>query len=87
MTTMHLDMLSKVADPEGSTRFENVHIVLEQIPADFDDTMFYNDIEKNNNLIVEDYGTEYEEYEAHMFIGTVVIEKNGNYSWWRRLYN
>lgn len=87
MITMHLDMLSKVADPEGSTRFENVHIVLEQIPADFDSTMFYNDIEKNNNFIVEDYGTEYEEYEARMFIGTVVIEKNGNYSWWRRLYN
>ena len=82
---VHPAILPDVADPENSKRTENVQIILEQIPAYFSDTLFYDDIEKNNTLIVENYDINFNEYEVHCFLGTVVIEANGNYSWWRNI--
>lgn len=85
MMCFHPDLLPKSADPQGSERFENVTIYHEQIECRHTETIFYDDIEKNNRFIIEDYSPEYTGYEVHMFKGTVLKEHN-EYSWWHNIH-
>ena len=85
MITYHPSLLNESSDPEGSERFENVNIILEEINEAFEDVTFYNDIEKNNRFIIEQHDPTFKEYRVKIFKGTVLKEKNGDYSWWRNI--
>ena len=86
----HPDLLPKSADPEGSERFENVTIYHEQIECHHTETIFYDDIEKNNRFIIEDLSPDYKGYEVHIFKGTVlkgtVLKEHNEYSWWHNIH-
>lgn len=84
MIAYQLSVLPKTADPEGSTRYENINIILEEIPDDFIDVTFYDDLE-HSRFIIEEHHMDFKEYRARMFKGTVIKEANGNYGWWRNL--
>ena len=85
MITYHPSILPSSADPEDSERFENVDIILEEINEAFENVTFYDDIEKNNRFIIEQHSPTFKEYQVRMFKGTVLKEKNGDYSWWRNI--
>ena len=78
-------ILPETFDPEGSIRYENVNITLEEIPEAFEETKFYDDIENKNRFIIEQHSPSFREYQARMFKGTVLHEQNDNYSWWRNV--
>jgi hypothetical protein len=71
------------ADPIGSTRY-NCTIMHEKIFSLNQQTFFYDDIEDNGVFIVEEHSPEYRGYEVVIFEGTVLKEKNNEYSWWKR---
>lgn len=85
MITYSPALLSTTADPEGSVRYENIQIIHEQIPSNINQTSFYNVITEHNAFIVEELGTEFLQYQAHIFKGTVLQEQSGEYSWWRNI--
>ena len=85
MTTFNPDLLPANADPEGSTRYENVDIYHEQIECRRERTEFYDDIANANRFIIADYSPQYNGYECRYFKGTVLKETNG-YSWWKNIY-
>lgn len=71
------------ADPIGSTRY-NCTIMHEKIFSLNQQTFFYDDIEDRGVFIVEEHSPEYRGYEVVIFDGTVLKEKNNEYSWWKR---
>ncbi len=71
------------ADPIGSTRY-NCTIMHEKIFSLNQQTFFYDDIEDRGVFIVEEHSPEYRGYEVATFEGTVLKEKNNEYSWWKR---
>lgn len=79
------DILPRKSDPQGSTRYEDVNIIHEQIECHFRKVNYYDDIDKNNTLIIEDLSPEYDGYECHMFKGSVLKELNNTYSWWQAI--
>ena len=81
----HPSLLPKTADPEGSIRYTDVNIYHEQIECKHDEVHWFDDIKNNNVFIIQDQSPEYKGYEVHMFKGTVLKEKNGQYSWWRNI--
>lgn len=85
MTMFNPDLLPESADPEGSTRFEDVTIVHEQIECHHKIITFYNDIDKTNTFVIEDKSPDYQGYEPHIFKGVVVKEADGSYHWWRSI--
>lgn len=84
MVTYHPSILPPSANPEGSVRYENITIILEEIPEEFEDVAFYDDLE-HNRFIIEQHSISFKEYQARIFKGTVLRESNGDYSWWRNL--
>ena len=80
------NLLNEKADPEESTRFENVVIQHTQIYDDFEHTDFFDMIETLNRFIIADYSPYYDGYECRCFKGTVLREKDGQYSWWKNIY-
>lgn len=84
MMMLHPDLLPETADPQGSTRYENVNIVRLLIPCREEGTLtqFY----KNNNyFVVYDCSPEYDNQAIESFTGTVIEEANGTHSWWRSI--
>lgn len=79
------DLLNPNSDPEGSERFENVNIVHEKIERCKEEVIWFDDIENTNTFIIQDCSPQYEGYEAHIFKGTVIKERNGEYSWWKNI--
>lgn len=71
------------ADPIGSTRY-NCTIIHEKIFSLNQQTFFYDDIDDRGVFIVEDHDPDYRGYEVAVFEGTVLKEKNNDYSWWKR---
>lgn len=71
------------ADPEGSIRYCNVDIIHEQIECHDNKVTFYDNICKDNTFIIEDKSFEYEGYQIRFFKGTVVKERDGEYTWWK----
>lgn len=71
------------ADPIGSTRY-NCKIIHEKIFSLNQQAFFYDDIEDRGVFIVEEHSPEYRGYEVVIFDGTVLKEKNNEYSWWKR---
>lgn len=80
-----MDLLPETADPEGSIRYSNVKICHEQIECRHSKVCWFDDIAKNNVFIIQDQSPKYKGYEVHMFKGTVLRERNGQYSWWRNI--
>lgn len=79
------NILPESADPQGSTRYGNVNIILEQIECNHEEVTYYDDIAENYTFIIEDKSPKYDGYETRIFKGTVVKEDNGTYHWWRSL--
>lgn len=79
------DILPESADPQGSTRYGNVNIILEQIECNHEEVTYYDDIAENYTFIIEDKSPKYDGYETRIFKGTVVKEDNGTYHWCRSL--
>lgn len=75
--------MQESADPIGSTRY-NCTIMHEKISSLNQQTFFYDDIEDSGVFIVEEHSPEYRGYEVVIFEGTVLKEKNNEYSWWKR---
>lgn len=75
--------MPELADPIGSTRY-NCTIMHEKIFSLNQQTFFYDDIEDRRVFIVEEHSPEYRGYEVVIFEGTVLKEKNNEYSWWKR---
>ena len=71
------------ADPIGSTRY-NCKIIHEKIFSLNQQTFFYDDINDRGVFIVEEHSPEYRGYVAVIFEGTVLKEKDNEYSWWKR---
>lgn len=71
------------ADPIGSTRY-NCTIMHEKIFGLNQQTFFYDDIDDSGVFIVEEHSPEYSGYAVTIFEGTVIKEKNNEYSWWKR---
>ena len=86
MTIFNPDLLSANADPEGSTRYENVDIYHERIECRREHTEFFDGISSANRFIIADYSPCYDGYECRCFKGTVLREKDGQYSWWKNIY-
>lgn len=83
--THHPDLLPETIDPEGSTRYSNVKIYHEQIQCKYNKVHWFDSIEQNNTFIIQDQSPDYEGYKVDVFKGTVLKEKDGQYSWWRSL--
>lgn len=79
------DFLPESADPQLSTRFENVVIQHTQIYDDFEHTEFFDMIEMQNYFIVADYSPRFQSSETKVFKGTVLKESNGTYSWFKNI--
>ena len=85
MTMFHPDLSPQSSDPEGSTRFENVVIQHTQIHGDFEHTEFFDMIETLNHFTIADYSPKFFNTESKVFMGTVLKESDGSYSWWKNL--
>ena len=85
MTAFNPNLLSENADPEGSTRYENVNIINERIECHREHTEFYDGISSANRLVIADYSPCYDGFESRCFKGTVLREADGTYSWWKNL--
>ena len=85
MMLFNPNLLNEKADPEESTRFENVVIQLTQIHGDFEHTEFFDMIETQNHFTIADYSPKFNNTESKVFMGTVLKESNNTYSWWRNI--
>lgn len=84
MTAFNPNLLPESADPEGSTRFENVNMMHLLIPCREEGTLFQW-YEKDNMFVIYDCSPEYGGQAIESFKGTLLIEADGSYSWWRQL--
>jgi len=84
MTMFNPDLLPETADPEGSVRYEDVNILLLIIPCR--ETGVLCQWHKDNNMfIIYDCSPEYVSQAVDAFKGTLLVEANGSYSWWRSI--
>lgn len=84
-TTMYNpDLLPESADPAGSTRYY-VTIMERSIPWYEDSVTFVNLICTNSLFVVDKLDSHCSVPKTEIFDGVVLKEKNGKYSWWRRL--
>ena len=84
MTWFNPNLLPESADPEGSTRYENVTIIHMIVPCrDSGTTMqLLND---DQLFVIYDCSPEYSKTSYECFRGTVLEDANGSYSWWRSI--
>ena len=80
----HPDLLPESSDPEGSTRYY-VTIMERSIPWYEDSVTFINLICTNSLFVVDKLDSHCSASKTEIFDGVVLKEKNGEYSWWRRL--
>lgn len=78
------DLLPESADPAGSTRYY-VTIMERSIPWYEDCVTFVNLICTNSLFVVDKLDSHCSVLKTEIFDGVVLKEKNGKYSWWRRL--
>lgn len=78
------DLLPESADPVGSTRYY-VTIMERSIPWYEDSVTFVNLIYTNSLFVVDKLDSHCSVPKTETFDGVVLKEKNGQYSWWRRL--
>lgn len=78
------DLLPESADPAGSTRYY-VTIMERSIPWYEDSVTFINLIRTNSLFVVDKLDSHCSAPKTEIFDGVVLKEKNGGYSWWRRL--
>ena len=74
--------LPESADPEGSKRFNDVTITLEQIECKHEEVVFHDHICESNTFIIEDRSPRYHGVKCSIFKGVVVKEADGEYGWW-----
>jgi hypothetical protein len=84
MTWFNPNLLPESADPEGSTRYENVTIIHMIVPCrDSGTTMqLLND---DQLFVIYDCSPEYSKTALNTYKGTVIAESNGSYSWWKSI--
>ena len=84
MMMLHPDLLPDTADPEGSVRYEDVNMLLLIIPCRETGVLcqWYKD---DNMFIIYDCSPEYGNQAINSFKGTLLVEANGSYSWWRSI--
>ena len=80
----HPDLLPESTDPAGSTRYY-VTIMERSIPWYEDSVTFVNLIRTNSLFVVDKLDSHCSTPKTEIFDGVVLKEKNGKYSWWRRL--
>lgn len=78
------DLLPESADPAGSTRYY-VTIMERSMPWYEDGVIFVNLIRTNSLFVVDKLDSHCSTPKTEIFDGVVLKEKNGKYSWWRRL--
>lgn len=83
--TFHPSILPESADPIGSTRYE-CYIMHTRTQSEMDSVKCYDDIAEHELFLVDEYSPEFkDEYAVDIFLGTVLKESNGIYSWWRNI--
>lgn len=85
--TFHPSLLPETADPMNSTRYQCC-ILHYKTPISKDEeahTKCYDDIADKGIFLVDEYSSKFESQMLDVFQGTVLIEENGVYSWWRDL--
>ncbi len=85
MMLFNPNLLNANSDPAESVRFENVVIQHTQIHGDFEHTEFFDMIETQNHFTIADYSPKFYNTESKVFMGTVLKESDGTYSWWRNI--
>ena len=84
MTMFNPDLLPETADPEGSIRYENVNMLLLIIPCR-ETGVLYQWYKDDNTFIIYDCSPEYGNQAVDAFKGTLLVEADGSYSWWRSI--
>ena len=84
MTSFHPDLLPETADPTGSTRYY-VTIMIRETPWNYSKVNFIDLINTNSLFIVDKLNPACSYPGIDIFDGVVLKEKNGTYSWWRRI--
>jgi hypothetical protein len=78
------NLLSETADPEGSVRYEDVNMLLLIIPCR-ETGVLCQWYKEDNIFIIYDCSPEYGNQAVDSFKGTLLVEANGSYSWWRSI--
>lgn len=84
MMMFNPDLLPETADPEGSIRYENVNMLLLIIPCR-ETGILYQWYKDDNTFIIYDCSPEYNNQAIDAFKGTLLVETDGSYSWWRSI--
>ncbi len=79
---LHPDLLPTSADSEGSKRYEHVRIIHFIVPCRESKVIMRW---CNNMFIIYDSSPDYKQTSVDSFIGTVLHEIDGTYSWWRSI--
>ncbi len=79
----HPDLIGEDGDPEGSTRYY-VSILHMRISSDVEKVTYYDFIKTNSMFIIEEY-TNCAATQIEAFDGVVIKDKDGDYSWFRRI--
>ena len=75
-------MMPESTDPKGSTRYYR-YIVNEKIPSKIKYKVSFPDNPKTNQTFkVREFSSEFKEYSSEQGDGVVIVESNGDYSWW-----
>lgn len=80
----HPDLLPANADPQGSVRYENVDILHITMPCKHIKTISGFTPDKDM-FVVCDYTPDCTIWNHRFFKGTIIVEADGSYSWWRSL--
>ena len=80
---MHPDLIGENGDPEGSTRYY-VTILHIYFPSDTEKVTYSDLININSMFIIKEY-TNCAAPHMEVFDGVVIKDKNGDYSWFRRI--
>lgn len=84
MTMFNPDLLPATADPEGTTRYENVNMLRLIVPCR-EEGILYQWYEDENLFVIYECSPEYGSQGVVSFRGTLLVEADGSYSWWRNI--
>lgn len=80
---MHPDLIGENGDPEGSTRYY-VTILHIYFPSNIEKVTYSDLIKTNSMFIIKEYAN-CAAPQIEVFDGVVIKDKDGSYSWFRRI--
>ena len=84
MTRFNPNLLPESADSQDSERHENVNMLHLLVPC-HEEGILHQWCKDDNVFIIYDCSPEYREPECDSFKGTLLVEADGSYSWWRSI--